>query len=47
LHQKATDSALIGPPFGSTRSDLEDGGEVPRLEEMRINTTTKNFSVLW
>jgi hypothetical protein len=38
-HEKATDSALIGHPVLLHRSDLEDGGEVPGLEEMRINTS--------
>jgi len=31
--------------FYCTRSDLEDGGEVPRLEEIRINTADKKFRV--
>jgi hypothetical protein len=43
LHQKATDSALIGHPVLQHRSDLEDGGEVPGLEEIRINTTARKI----
>src|SRR6059058_5879420 len=53
LPRVATFCACRGPggqPFCSTRSDHEDGGEVPGLEEMHINTDQyrrkKNFVFL-